>query len=167
MLEILKYPDPRLKQVSQPVVSFDKSLHQLLDGMAEAMYAADGVGLAAPQVAAFIRVFIVDIGANESEPRPELYEFINPKLSNGSGKISFEEGCLSVPGIAEEVSRYATITIDFQDRYGKTKSIDAQGLFAVALQHENDHLDGILFVERLSGLKRQLIKRKLSKVVTL
>lgn len=166
MLEILKYPDPRLKQVSKPVTRFDAELHQLLDDMAECMYAANGIGLAAPQVDRHLRAFVIDLGDDEEIPN-KLYEFINPTISNGTGKIVFEEGCLSVPGLAEEVTRKASIKIDYQDRNGKKKTMSVEGLLAVAAQHENDHLDGILFIERLSVFRRRLAKRKLSKVVTL
>jgi peptide deformylase len=166
VLEILKYPDPRLSIISKPVTVFDKALGKLLDDMADAMYLADGVGLAAPQVGKPLRAFIIDLGTEEEEDK-ELFEFVNPHLTNGSGKILFEEGCLSVPGIAEEVQRHERISVEFQDRRGKSHKMDAEGLLAVALQHENDHLDGVLFIERLSTIKKHLIKRKLSKVVTL
>lgn len=166
MLEILKYPDPRLKKVSVPVEQFDSKLHRLLDQMAETMYGADGIGLAAPQVGESLRIFLVDLGPSEDR-KPKLHEFINPVLSNGEGSISFEEGCLSVPGITEEVNRFEKITVDYQDRNGNKHKVNAEGLLAVAIQHENDHLDGILFVEKLSLLKKRLIKKKLEKAVTL
>ncbi len=166
ILEILKYPDPRLQEISESVEEFDARLHELLDSMAETMYSADGIGLAAPQVDRLARIFIIDIGSQD-ENHQRIYEFINPVLSNGEGKIIFEEGCLSVPGIAEEVQRKQSITVNFQDRTGKPQTMEAQGLLAVAIQHENDHLDGTLFVDRLSPLKRRFVKRKLSKVVTL
>lgn len=167
MLDILKYPDPRLKEVSEPVTEFGLALHTLLDEMAETMYAANGIGLAAPQVNHRIRAFVIDLGEQEDGTPKQLHEFINPKLSGGEGKIVYEEGCLSVPGLAEEVTRKSTITVDYQDRHGKKHTLHADGLLAVAVQHENDHLDGVLFIERLSALKRRLAKRKLAKVVTL
>lgn len=166
MLEILKYPDPRLKQVSKPVEKFDAKLHKLLDDMAVTMYAANGVGLAAAQVGEFIRLFLVDISGQDPS-HPQLMEFINPVLTNGEGRAVYEEGCLSVPGIAEDVVRKQKITISYQDRFGEKKQLDAEGILAVALQHENDHLDGVLFVERLSPLKRRFLKRKLEKVVAI
>ena len=170
MLEILKFPDDRLKQISKPVERFDSKLHKLLDDMAVTMYGAKGVGLAAPQVAELVRLFVIDIGEEASQecgiPR-RLYEFINPKISQKSGKIVFEEGCLSVPGVTEEVTRSEHIVVNFQDRQGKDQEMEATGLLAVAIQHENDHLDGILFIEKLSPLKRRLVKRQLSKAVTL
>ena len=171
MLEILKYPDPRLKQISKPVTEFNKKLHKFLDEMAVTMYQADGVGLAAPQVGEFVRIFVVDIAAAVSEDGEEteknLIEFINPKLSLGQGKILFEEGCLSVPGISEEVQRFSEIVVEYQDRHGKNQRLEAKELMAVALQHENDHLDGVLFIDKLSRLKRALVERKLSKAVQL
>lgn len=166
MLEILQYPDERLKQVSQPVTKFDPKLHKLLDDMAVTMYQANGIGLAAPQVGEFIRAFVIDLGLSD-ENHKKIYEFINPKISNGEGKIVFEEGCLSVPGVAEEVTRKAKVKVQFQDRFGEDQVLEADELLAVAIQHENDHLDGVLFVDRLSPLKRRFVKRKLEKVKTL
>lgn len=166
MLEILKYPDPRLKNRAEPVQVFDLELHQLLDEMAETMYAADGIGLAAPQVGRSYRLFVIDLGQGEHK-KGKLYEFINPELSDGEGTIAFEEGCLSVPGFTEEVNRKEKIRVTYQDRNGKKMELMAEGLLAVAIQHENDHLDGILFVDKLSPLKRRLMKKKLQKAVTL
>lgn len=166
MLEILKYPDPRLKRIAKPVEKFGKDLHQLLDEIAETMYGANGIGLAAPQVGESLRLFVIDLGPSEDQ-KAKLYEFINPILDSGEGKISFEEGCLSVPGVTEEVIRKEKISVTYQDRNGKTHQMLAEGLLAVAIQHENDHLDGILFVEKLSPLKRRLLKKKLERAVTL
>jgi len=166
MLEILKYPDPRLNEISEPVTEFDEKLSRLLDEMAKTMYSANGVGLAAPQVGELKRMFVADVKQGENEPR-KLYEFINPRLYDGAGKAVFEEGCLSIPGIAEEVIRKGKITVDYQDRHGQSHTITAEGLLAVAIQHETDHLDGILFVDRLSPLKRRLVKRRLQKVAIL
>ena len=166
ILEILKYPDPLLKDPSKPVTKFDGELHRLLDDMAATMYAANGVGLAGPQVGRHLRLFVIDIVENKEAPR-KLQEFINPELSKGEGKIAFEEGCLSVPGITEAVQRKAKIAVKYQDRHGKPQTLVAEELLAVAIQHETDHLDGILFVDRLSPLKRHLVKRKIAKVVTL
>lgn len=166
MLEILKYPDPRLKRLAVPVREFDQKLHSLLDAMAETMYAADGIGLAAPQVGESIRLFVIDLGPGENR-KAKLHEFINPVLKEGEGSIAFEEGCLSVPGVSEEVNRKEKITVSYQDRNGKKLEMVAEGLLAVAIQHENDHLDGVLFVDKLSPLKRRLLKKKLQKAVTL
>jgi peptide deformylase len=166
MLEILKYPDPRLKEHGKPVEAFDGELHTLLDEMARAMYAASGIGLAATQVGEPLRLFIIDLGLQEGYPQ-RLYEFINPKIKNAAGTVSFEEGCLSVPGVTEQVKRKADIVVEFQDRFGNPQSMAAEGLLAVAIQHENDHLDGIVFVDRLSPLKRRLVQRKYKKAVAL
>lgn len=165
-LQILEYPDPRLRRISVPVTQFDLPLHELLDNMAFTMYRANGIGLAAAQVDVTQRIFIIDLGLQEGFPK-QLMEFINPRLHDGEGKILFEEGCLSVPGFTEEVVRKKKIVVDYQDRHGEKKQIVAEGLLAVALQHENDHLDGIVFVDRLSALKKRLIRRKLEKRVTL
>ncbi len=164
-LEILKYPDPRLTKVSTKVAHFDTSLHALLDAMIETMYAANGIGLAAPQVNQPVRAFVIDLQLDEEGKK--VYEFVNPKLHDGEGKVIYEEGCLSVPGLAEEVTRKAVIFVDYQDRRGRSRTMRAEGLLAVAIQHENDHLDGILFVDRLPLIKRRLAKRKLAKTVTL
>lgn len=166
-LEILKFPDPRLHAVSQPVTQFDGELHKLLDAMAATMYGANGVGLAAPQVDRTIRAFVIDITWSDETATKKLYELINPKITSAEGKISFEEGCLSVPGVTEEVQRKKQVRVEYVDRYGKPQVLEAEGLLAVAVQHENDHLDGILFVDRLSPLKRRLTRRKLEKAVTL
>ncbi len=166
-LSILKFPDPKLKEISDTVKEFDSSLHKLLDAMAVSMYAANGVGLAAIQVGQPLRMFVIDISWSEESGEKKLYEFINPKLHDGEGKIVFEEGCLSVPGVTEEVTRKKHIVVDFQDRHGKPHSLVAEELLAVAIQHENDHLDGILFVDRLSPLKRRFVRRKLEKAITL
>lgn len=166
MLEILKYPDPRLKEKSQPVVVFDESLHALLDAMVQTMYAANGIGLAAPQVGRLLRAFVIDLGLQEGYPQ-RLYEFINPQIKQAAGSIKFEEGCLSVPGVAEQVTRKADIVVEYQDRFGAHQSMAIDGLLAVAIQHESDHLDGTLFVDRLSPLKRRLIQKKYKKVVSL
>lgn len=166
LLEILKYPDPRLYQKSLAVETFTSELSELIDHMAETMYASNGVGLAAPQVGEFTRIFVIDLGLSDENHR-KLYEFINPVISNKEGRIKFEEGCLSVPGISEEVTRSNELIVNYQDRFGKHHSMKAEGLLAVAIQHENDHLDGVLFIDRLSPLKRRFVKKKLSHTVTL
>jgi len=166
LLDILTYPNPELLKVSKPVEKFDRTLHTLLDNMAETMYEANGIGLAAPQVGHKLRVFIVDIAIDE-EDENKLHEFINPKISQGSGTITFEEGCLSVPGLSEEVKRKEKIRVDYFDRFGKPQVLETEGLLAVAIQHENDHLDGILFVDRLSPIRRRMAKKQLAKAVTL
>ncbi|MBX7137602.1 MAG: peptide deformylase [Oligoflexia bacterium] len=157
--EILIYPDPRLKQRSLAVDKFDSALHQLLDDMTETMYAANGVGLAAPQVGVLERVTVVDVSEKGDQPR----EFINPKIVSASGSDSGEEGCLSIPGYRDLVRRNTSIVVTAQDRTGKEFEVAAEGLLAICLQHEIDHLDGVLFVDRLSRLKRELFRRWLRK----
>ncbi|MBI1862095.1 MAG: peptide deformylase [Deltaproteobacteria bacterium] len=161
-MEIIKYPDERLRQKSEPVRAFDRKLHSVLDEMARTMYGARGVGLAGAQVGFFYRVFIVDIGSQD-ERFEKLFEFINPEITWRDGKTSWEEGCLSLPGYTETVNRAARITIRYQDRLGQPQVMEADELLGVALQHENDHLDGVLFIDRLSPLKRRFLKRKLEK----
>ncbi len=166
ILDILTYPNPELYKISKPVEKFDKSLHSLLNNMAETMYEANGIGLAAPQVGHKLRVFVIDIAIDE-EDENKLYEFINPKISQSSGTLTFEEGCLSVPGLSEEVKRKEKIQVDYFDLFGKPQILETEGLLAVAIQHENDHLDGVLFIDRLSPIRRRMVKKKLSKAITL
>jgi peptide deformylase len=165
-LTILEYPDPRLHEVSVPVTRFDADLHQLLEDMFETMTAANGIGLAAPQVDRRIRVFVIDLALQEGQTA-QRYEFINPRITAAAGKASFEEGCLSVPGVGESVTRKGNVTVSYQDRHGKEQRLDANDLLAVAIQHENDHLDGMLFVDRLPAFKRLFVKKKLSRRVTM
>ncbi|MBY0369718.1 peptide deformylase [bacterium] len=166
VLEILHYPDPRLREVSKPVTAFDQKLHRLLDDLHETMLAARGIGIAAPQVGEKVRAFIIDLGLQEGFPK-ERYEFINPELSQLTGKASFEEGCLSVPGIGEPVNRSEMVLVTYQDRFGHRQELRAEGLLAVAIQHEHDHLDGILFIDRLGVIQKQLVKRRLGKQIDL
>lgn len=153
-LEILKYPDPVLKTVSSEVTDFDQHLQVLLNDMAETMYAANGIGLAAPQVGVLKRITVVDISKDENA----LQEFINPRILERSGKTSSEEGCLSIPDYRDVVHRDELLVVQAQDRNGKVFEIKAEGLLAICLQHEIDHLDGVLFVDRLSYLKRSLFR---------
>ena len=162
MNDIIKYPDARLRQTARPVDRFDETLHLWLETMANTMYDCGGVGLAAPQVGLNFRVFIIDISTHDSQ-FPRRMEFINPSFISRSGSTTWEEGCLSLPGITEKVSRSAEICADYFDREGKRHRIEAQALMAVAFQHELDHLDGKLFIDRLSPIKRILLKRKIEK----
>lgn len=166
ILTVLEFPDERLQQKSVPVTKFDATLGKLLDDMAETMYSKNGIGLAAAQVGKFIRALVIDLGPAENQ-EAKLWEIINPKFTKTEGKTVFEEGCLSVPGYTEEVSRKAKVTVEYQDRHGKQHTLEADGLLAVALQHETDHLDGVLFIDRLSPLKRRMARKKLIKAVTL
>lgn len=159
--KILHYPDPRLRQKAEPVAQMTPALQKLVDDMAETMYAAPGVGLAATQIGEPHRIFIVDIAADD-EPS-ELRVFVNPEITARDGECVGPEGCLSFPGITEDIKRSARIHVRAQDRDGKTFELDADGLLAVAIQHELDHLDGVLMVDHMGMLKRRMVQRKLQK----
>lgn len=159
LLPILRYPDPRLHKKAAPISIVDASIRQLAADMAETMYAAPGIGLAATQVDRHIRLIIIDVTENKSK----LQVFINPEIINKSGGCDSEEGCLSVPGIYETVNRAETITIKALDLNGNPFELTAEGLLAVCIQHEIDHLNGKVFVNYLSRLKQQRIKDKLIK----
>jgi peptide deformylase len=159
---ILTAPDPRLKVVSEPVAKVDGDIRTLVDDMIETMYGADGIGLAAIQVGVPKRVLVMDIDQKDGKKNPKAY--INPKILWASEEMAtFEEGCLSVPEIWDEVERPAKIRAEYLDRDGKRHEIEAEGLFATCLQHEMDHLEGILFVDHLSKLKRTVAMKKLQK----
>jgi peptide deformylase len=161
--EIVIWPDPVLKQVAKPVDRVDDTIRRLLDDMAETMYAADGVGLAAPQIAESVRVIVID-----TSPRQEgqkLIHLVNPVIVGSEGVTRYTEGCLSIPGEAEEVTdRAEKVRVRALDYHGKPFELDADGLLSIALQHEHDHLEGILFVDHLSSLKRELIRRRMKKL---
>lgn len=160
LLPILRYPDPRLHKIAKPVTSFDERLKQLVADMAETMYEAPGVGLAATQIDVHERVIVIDV----SETRDQLRVLINPEIVWASQeKQVYDEGCLSVPGIYDGVERPARVRVKALDAEGKAQEIDADGLLAVCVQHEMDHLMGKVFVEYLSPLKRNRIKTKLLK----
>jgi peptide deformylase len=158
---ILKYPDPRLKQQAAPVKVVDDEVRRLVDDMAETMYAAPGVGLAANQIGVMLRVFVIDIAA-EDEPS-DLKVFINPEITSVTGTQTWEEGCLSFPGVTEEIRRAERVTVKALDRDGKAFELEADGLLAVAIQHENDHLNGVVMLDKLSAVKRRLLGRKLAR----
>lgn len=159
MLTILRYPDERLRTIATPVVHFDKKLHQLIEDMLETMYAAPGVGLAATQVDVHKQLLVIDISEGKNQP----LVLINPEILERDGSQKFDEGCLSVPGIYETVERAMHIRLRACDRDGKNFEMDAEDLQAVCIQHEMDHLLGKLFVDYLSSLKRQRIRKKLQK----
>ncbi len=160
LLPILRYPDPRLHKIAKPVTSFDERLKKLVADMAETMYEAPGVGLAATQVDVHERVIVIDV----SETRDELRVLINPEIVWASEeKQVYDEGCLSVPGIYDGVERPARVRVKAVDAEGKALEFDADGLLAVCVQHEMDHLMGKVFVEYLSPLKRNRIKTRLQK----
>jgi peptide deformylase len=159
-LTILEYPDPRLRTRAQPVTAVDDSVRQLVDDMLETMYEAKGIGLAATQVDVHRRVLVTDVSPDRSEPRA----FINPQIIEREGSTEAEEGCLSVPGIFDTLrTRAEKVRVRALDRDGQSFEIEAEGLLAVCLQHEIDHLDGKLFVDYLSELKRNRIRKKLEK----
>ncbi len=174
-LEIFTYPDPVLSQKAVPVTDFGPKLKKLVKNMLFTMYHAPGIGLAAPQVGESIRMFVLDVdydremvttSSGKEEPRLTGFNpmiFINPVITGKSGTTTFEEGCLSLPGIYEEVKRFSTIHVKFQDLEGKTHEIEADDMLAICIQHENDHLDGVVFIERLSNLKKNFYKKKLVK----
>lgn len=160
ILEILNYPDPRLHTVAKPVKEVDAGIRRLIDDMAQTMYAAPGIGLAATQVNQHIQLLIIDT----SEEKNQLQVFINPKIIEKDGERAFEEGCLSVPGVYETVTRAAHIKVEALDKNGKPFTLEAEGLLAVCIQHEIDHLLGKVFVDYLSPLKRSRIKNKMLKL---
>ncbi|TDJ73800.1 MAG: peptide deformylase [Proteobacteria bacterium] len=157
--KILHYPDPRLRRKALPVNTVDNEIRTLIDELAETMYQAPGMGLAAPQIDVSKRVLVIDI----SEARNDLRVFVNPGLLTQEGEQTMEEGCLSVPGVYEEVTRAAKITVRALGGDGKPFELEADGLLATCVQHEIDHLDGKLFVDYLSRLKQQRVRKKLAK----
>ena len=159
ILNILRYPDARLHKLAVPVTVFDDSLKKLVADMAETMYAAPGIGLAATQVDVHKRVIVVDV----SERRDSLVVLVNPEILEATGESDIEEGCLSVPGIYELVARAERVKVRAYDQNGNSFTLEAQGLLAVCIQHEMDHLQGKVFVEHLSQLKQQRIRAKLAK----
>ena len=159
ILDILEYPDPRLRTKAKPVDRVDNAIRRLIDDMLETMYEAPGIGLATSQVNVHRRIIVVDVSENRDEP----HAFINPELTTFGEAVESEEGCLSVPGFYEPVTRYDGVRVEALDRNGDPVSHEFEGLLAVCVQHECDHLDGKLFVDYLSNLKRTRIRRKLEK----
>ncbi len=159
LLPILTHPNERLHIVAQPVAQIDDRIRTLVADMAETMYAAHGIGLAATQIDVHERVVVIDI----SEERNQLLVLINPNITHKDGQTTYEEGCLSVPGIYDTVTRAQTITVEYFDEHGQAHQLDADGLLAICIQHELDHLLGKLFVEYLSPLKQNRIKTKMKK----
>ena len=159
LLNILHFPDPRLRTVAKAIVEFDENLRQLVSDMFETMYEAPGIGLAATQVDRHIRLLVMDVSDGRNQPRC----LINPRITAADGDEETDEGCLSVPGYYEKVRRAEHIRVSAQDEFGEMKDFEAQGLEAVCIQHEIDHLEGKLFVDYLSALKRNRIRSKLIK----
>lgn len=176
LLEILKYPDPRLREVSQPVTEFGPDLKKLAQDMLETMYAENGIGLAAPQVGVLKRMLVIDTRPRDLEGRYEKNEMspleskidqplvlINPEVIKGKGKTTFNEGCLSVPSFYEEVERNEEIEVRYRDLDGNEKILVTDGLLAICIQHEIDHLEGTLFIDHLSFVKSNKIKNQIKK----
>jgi peptide deformylase len=160
LLPILEFPDPRLRTIAKPVTKVDDSIRRLIDDMFDTMYAAPGIGLAATQVNVHKRVVVMDVSEHKNQP----LVFINPLIQRLDQELSeYQEGCLSVPGYFEPVQRPAHIQLSAQDRDGKALELRPEGLLAVCIQHELDHLDGKLFVDYLSSLKKQRIRKALEK----
>ena len=182
LLEIIKFPDPRLKMVSVPVINFDKELETLIANINETMIEAKGIGLAAVQVGVLKRLIVVDIGdlstdesyvegVEEDERRlsekktvSKLEVFINPKIIESDGEIEYEEGCLSVPGVFATIKRKERLKIEYQDIQGKKQTIESTGLRSIVLQHEMDHMEGIVFPDRLGPMQRMMLLEKYKKL---
>lgn len=174
-LTIYTYPEPVLSQVAKPVTEFNKDLENLVKDMLYTMYHAPGIGLAAPQIGQSIRLFVLDVdydretitnSAGKEEVRMSNFNpkvFINPVITATTGTTTFEEGCLSVPGVYEEVKRHKAIHVKYQDLKGNFLELEADDMLSICIQHENDHLDGVVFIERLSNLKKQFYKKKMVK----
>jgi len=160
--EILIWPDPILKKKASPVADVNDSVRALVNDMFETMYAADGVGLAAPQIGVLKNVIVLDTTPRQPDSKPVA--MVNPEIISLEGKMVYTEGCLSIPGEAEEVERAAKVTVKFLDPEGNPQTLVAEGLLAVAIQHETDHLNGTMFVDHLSALKRELIRKRMKRL---
>ena len=160
--EILIWPDPILKKKAQPLTGVDAGTRKLVRDMFETMYDAEGVGLAAPQVGVLARVIVLDTTPRQPESKP--LAMINPEIIAMEGETTYTEGCLSIPGEAEDVDRAAKVTVRFLDVEGEEQTLECDGLLAIAVQHETDHLDGTVFVDHISTLKRELIRKRMKKV---
>ncbi len=160
--EIIAVPDPRLREVSEDVPEVTDEIRALMDDMLETMYAAPGIGLAAIQVGVPLRVIVMDLAGQDEEPQPRY--FVNPKILDPADEVApYEEGCLSVPDAYEELERPATCVVEFLDYEGRPQRLEADGLLATCIQHEMDHLEGVLFFDHLSRLKRERILKRLKK----
>lgn len=162
LLQILHYPDPVLSKKAAPVTEFDDALKQLAEDMVETMYAAPGIGLAAPQVGVSKRLVVIDCAPKDEEP--QLVILVNPEICEAEGECFEEEGCLSVPEYYASVHRHSKVMVRYQDLTGHAHQAEASGLLAICCQHELDHLEGILFVDRLSPLKRSMFRKKWQKL---
>jgi peptide deformylase len=162
--DILIWPDPVLKQKARPVAKVDDTIRVLVKDMFETMYAAEGVGLAAPQVGVLHRVIVLDTTPRQPESRP--IAMINPEIIGMEGETTYTEGCLSIPGEAEDVDRAAVVTVKFLDEQGQEQTLRCDGLLSIAVQHETDHLNGTVFVDHVSTLKRELIRNRMKRLKT-
>jgi peptide deformylase len=160
--EILIWPHPVLKQKARPVARVDDSIRTLVRDLFETMYAAEGVGLAAPQVGVLQRVIVLDCRSRQPDSKP--LAMINPEIVSLEGKVVYNEGCLSIPGEGEDVERAARVTVRYLDPDGNEQSLPCDELLAIAVQHEVDHLDGIVYVDHVSSLKRELIRKRMKRV---
>jgi peptide deformylase len=160
--DILIWPDPLLKKSAEPVTTFDESIRTLVADMFETMYSADGVGLAAPQVGQLKNIIVLDTRPRQPESKPVA--MINPVILKKEGSTLYMEGCLSVPGEAEEVDRAQNVRVKFQDVDGTVHEYDCEGLLAIAVQHETDHLHGVMFTDHISVLKRELIRKRMKRL---
>ncbi len=164
ILDIIAYPDRKLKDISKKVQTFSSELHFLLDDMYDTMLASNGIGLAAIQVARPIRALIINLPDDEGQQhKDQLLEMINPRISHAEGSTMYQEGCLSVPGFYEDIERHELVTVTYHDRHGKTCTLDANELLSVAIQHEMDHLDGKLFIEKLPYGRRKKFEKEYKK----
>lgn len=165
-LSIITYPDKQLKTLSSEVNVFDELLHRFLDDMYDTMITSNGIGLAAIQVASPIRALILCIPDEEgNQHRDNLLEIINPVIVNSAGSIIYQEGCLSVPGFYEDIERYESLTLRYQDRHGERCTLEANELLSIAIQHEMDHLEGKLFIEKLSYHRRKKFEKEYKKAL--
>ncbi len=165
-LKIVEYPDKRLKLKSTKVQKFDENLHKLLDAMYPIMVNTNGIGLAAIQVAHPIAALILNIPDEEGEqPKENLIEIINPVITAKNGESVYQEGCLSVPSFYEDITRFESIGINYQDREGNTKTLEADGLLSIAIQHEMDHLIGVLFIDKLSYARRKKFEKEYKRML--
>ena len=165
-LKIVEYPDKRLRDKSLKVEKFDAKLHELLDAMYPIMIETNGIGLAAIQVGVAQEVLILNIPEEDGEqPRSNLIEIINPILSNQRGESTYQEGCLSVPSFYEDINRFEFLTLNYQDRDGNTQQLEADGLLSIAIQHEHDHLLGILFIDKLTSSRRRKFEKEYKKML--
>lgn len=164
-LTIVEYPDKKLREKSSKIEKFDAELHKLLDAMYDMMMGSNGIGLAAIQVAIAKEVLILSIPDEEGEQSKEnLIEIINPVITYKNGDTTYQEGCLSVPGFYEDINRFDTISLNYQDRDGNTKNLNAEGLLSIAIQHECDHLNGVLFIDKLSYSRRKKFEKEYKKL---